>query len=342
MLLTINRKEVRLLMFVPLFLSMMFLFSRDKVWAEDNNDKAALAEKANKAEQDKINDMKSEIELGRNMAGRLVQYYGIYLDEQLLGYVNQVGINLASQSQDNDRRYMFEILDNDMINAFAAPGGYILISRGALKHARNEAELAGVLAHEIAHVYKRHMFNTLKSMSKEEMEKAGGEVESFKDFPPAMKARRRPVPKDSETGAMLARYLSGGTINILAAAKAGMSLYLEKGLKPELEYEADSEGAKLAVQAGYDPYGLPDFLCRIDQAKEDKSGKCKLIRKDKKDKNLTILAKTHPPIIDRVESVNKVLDKMNAATIIGAKGINRYAMYTKKLPEPKKKQQKTH
>ena len=66
---------------------------------------------------------------------------------------------------------MFDILNTEEINAFACPGGYILISKGALRHAENEAELAHVLAHEVAHVGKKHMYDTLKSMTPEEMEK---------------------------------------------------------------------------------------------------------------------------------------------------------------------------
>ena len=105
------------------------------------------------------------------MAGRLLQYYGHYDNEELIKYINEVGLYVSANSDFPDRRYMFDIINTEEINAFACPGGYILISKGALRHAENEAELAHVLAHEIAHVGKKHMFDRLKSMTPEEMEK---------------------------------------------------------------------------------------------------------------------------------------------------------------------------
>ena len=95
---------------------------------------------------------------------------------------------------------MFDIINTEEINAFACPGGYILISKGALRHAENEAELAHVLAHEIAHVGKKHMFDTLNQMTPEQMEKTSKEAEKKYGFDPDKEVRKRPDPEQSEVG----------------------------------------------------------------------------------------------------------------------------------------------
>ena len=286
-------------------------------------------------EQKKLDELKEEREIGRNMAGRLLGFYDIYEDDQLLGYINQVGSYVGSFGDDPERRYMFEIIKSDMVNAFAAPGGYIVITVGALRHARDEAELAAVLAHETVHVSKKHVYNTLRSMSKEDVEKAAKESE-HRPLDPELQVRKRPDPEDSFAGALLARYLSGATagLNLLAAAKAGMSVLLERGLKPELEYEADADGVRNAIRAGYYPLALSGYLCRIQQKKMGKQGKCVIEREwitAKKDKK-TILEKTHPPIPERIEHIQKMLDAMQADQIVGAKGKKRFQHYTSKIP----------
>ena len=109
-----------------------------------------------KEEQQFIDDYKAEVEVGRNMAGRLVAFYGEYLDPGLTEYINQVGRYVARNGDSPDRRYMFAVLDADSPNAFACPGGYILLTRGVIESAQNEAELAAILGHESAHVGKQH------------------------------------------------------------------------------------------------------------------------------------------------------------------------------------------
>lgn len=292
--------------------------------------------KLTKKEKRKVEELKMERDIGRNMAGRLLQFYGVYEDPALTGYVNQVGSYVASYSDDPERRYMFEIIDTDIVNAFASPGGYILVTLGAIRHCKNEAELAAVLSHEIAHVHRKHMLETIKNMSKEELEETVKEAEKNIKLAPSVSVRKRVKPEGSDTGAMLARYLSGSVagLSLLAAAKAGMSLLLEKGLKPEYEYDADKHGVKTAINAGYHPSALNNYLCRLEHKMHgiEVKGKCKLVRKKSKKKNETILEKTHPPIIDRVASIKSVLSKMSADEIVGAKGVKRFKRYHKTVP----------
>lgn len=282
-------------------------------------------------EQKRLEEARAEMEIGRNMAGRLLQFYGVYEDRKLNTYVNTVGNYVAGFGDDPQRRYMFEVLDTDIVNAFACPGGYVLVTLGAIRHAKNEAQLGHVLGHEVAHVSKKHMFDKLKSMNEEEMNKVAKDAEEKNvHLPEAMANRKRPDPEVSGAGALLARYLSGSAagLSILAAAKAGMSLILEKGLGADLEYEADREGTKYALRAGYDPLALEDFLCRLEK-RNAKSGSCKLDTKAKKNKKQeTILDKTHPPVAERINNIDKVLLELDASKIVGAKGEKRFAKYT--------------
>lgn len=288
----------------------------------------------NKGQQAKLDELRAEIDVGRNMAGRLLAFYGVVDDAVLAGYLNQVGAFVASYSDFPERRYMFQVLDSTSINAFACPGGYILVTKGAVKHALNEAELAFVLGHEIAHVGKKHMFDTLTDMSKEDLEKAADEAEKANlKLSPELRARKRPEVEENETGAMLAKYLSGSAagLNILSAAKAGMSLILERGLGAEKEFEADEEGTRYAVRAGYYPQALMNFLCRIEQKNKKQTGKCRLVRKKKNKKGKSILDKTHPPVIDRVATIKKTLQSLGALDAPGARGEKRFERYKKRI-----------
>lgn len=97
-----------------------------------------------------------EIALGQQTDQEIVATYGLYEDPQLLGYVSSVGKKLGSLSHRPNLTYQFRILDSPVINAFAVPGGYIYVTRGILSYLNDEAELAGVLGHEIGHVTARH------------------------------------------------------------------------------------------------------------------------------------------------------------------------------------------
>lgn len=294
-------------------------------------------------ERKKVEEARAEMEIGRNMAGRLLQFYGTYEDRKLAQYVNQIGNYVASFSENPERRYMFEIINTDMVNAFACPGGYVLVTLGAIRHAHNEAQLAHVLGHEAAHVSKRHMFDKLKSMNEDDLNKVAKEAEERHNIlSPSMQARKRPDPETSGTGALLARYLSGSAagLSILAAAKAGMSLMLEKGLGAELEYEADGFGTRYATQAGYQPDAMLDFLCRLEKPGAPE-GQCELSKKKAKKEATTILEKTHPPVSDRMVNIEKVLAELHATTIVGAKGTKRFKSFVALLPPPAEDKAKT-
>lgn len=97
-----------------------------------------------------------ELELGRDYHQKILKQYDVYDDDRLQGRVERIGRRLAAQSHRPDIGYTFTVLDSPEVNAFALPGGYIYITRGIMAYFNSEAELAGVLGHELGHVTARH------------------------------------------------------------------------------------------------------------------------------------------------------------------------------------------
>lgn len=287
-------------------------------------------------EQEKILEKaKNEREIGRNMAGRLLRFYGPFNDRKMVRYVNEVGNYVASRSEYPQRRFMFDILNTEDINAFACPGGYILLTLGTIRNAKTEAELAAVIAHEIAHVGKEHMLNTLSKLSEDELSKIGKEKVKLTDD---IIVRKRPDAKSNKAGDIIAKYAGSSIagLNALKAAKAGMSIILEKGLGSNLEFEADLVGTQYTVESGYDPYALTEYLCRIYTTKGHSKSDCYSEKKrKKKSKQISILDKTHPSVPMRIAHIMKYLKQVEADKIIGAKGRKRFLNIQKRLPKKK-------
>ena len=99
---------------------------------------------------------RQEISLGREAAQSIEASIGVYDDPELAAYVDKIGQSLAATSEKPDLPWSFKIMDDHVVNAFALPGGFIYVTRGILSHFNSEAELAGVLGHEIGHVTARH------------------------------------------------------------------------------------------------------------------------------------------------------------------------------------------
>jgi predicted Zn-dependent protease len=97
-----------------------------------------------------------EIEMGRSADPQIIQQYGLYPDKQLQAFITEQGKKMAAISHRPNIEYNFRIVDSDILNAFAVPGGYVYFTRGIMAHFNNEAEFAGVLGHEIGHIAARH------------------------------------------------------------------------------------------------------------------------------------------------------------------------------------------
>lgn len=270
-----------------------------------------ITAKLSPEQQATLDQYKAEIGVGRNMAGRLLQYYQPLDNPVLLRYVNTVGQLVVQNSPFQERRFSFGILNTDQINAFAVPGGYVLVTRGAIEKAKSEAELAAILGHEIAHVGKKHVYNALlKRMDTESEEKQ----ESREDLPAAVRARERPQAEKSDAASVLAKYMSGATagqFNILNAMNKGLSVLLEDGLDPSLEFEADAEGLQYALAAGYEPRAMESYFSRI--------------LKNKETTQLKVLNKTHPSVDDRLTRIRTLISTQVPEDYSGALGEKRYA-----------------
>jgi predicted Zn-dependent protease len=179
-----------------------------------------------------------EIEIGDSVAETLLGARPLLDDPELQRYVNTVGMWVAQQSERPDLPWHFGINDSDHINAFAAPGGYIIVTKGMMKQLRNEAELAGVLGHEVAHVARKHHLKALKKAAVMTLLGAGAAAASA----------------ESKHADMVQK-LVGPTKELYA-----------RGLDKADEFEADRMGVVLAARAGYDPYGLPAVLTTLATA----------------------------------------------------------------------------
>ncbi|VAX05596.1 putative Zn-dependent protease containing TPR repeats [hydrothermal vent metagenome] len=184
-----------------------------------------------------------EVAIGREIAGRLLGASPLVDDKGLQLYVNQVGAWVAQQSGRPELTWYFGVIESDDINAFAAPGGYIMVTKGLYKRLKNEAELAGVLAHEVGHVIKKHH---LKILQKGKLIDMGSGL-------------LRKQAGSGQQGQAIGKMVGSGA-EILA-----------RGLDKEAEYEADRIGVVLATRAGYDSYGLPAVLQEIGHVGADDS-----------------------------------------------------------------------
>lgn len=175
-----------------------------------------------------------EVSIGRGVAATLAGYYKLDRDPKLTEYVNMVGLAVASVDPRSDIRYRFGVLAADQVNAMAAPGGYIFVTRGALSLMEDEAELAGVLAHEVAHVNEKHV---VKEMQKRARTALGAEL------------------------AQEALDAEGEAFDKVVGLSTSV-LFL--GLSREDELEADRMGTSYAARAGYDPGGLLRFVKKLE------------------------------------------------------------------------------
>ncbi len=164
---------------------------------------------------------KKEIELGAKEHQKVIAQFGIYKDAELAAYVDRIGQKIAKVSSRPNLEYTFTVIDDDMVNAMALPGGYIYLSRGLLAHMNTESELAAVIGHEIAHVTEKHAI------------------------------RNQNRAQGYQAAAMLAAILTQQGA-LMELGELGSAVLL-KGHGREFELEADRVGAGFMAKAGYAP-----------------------------------------------------------------------------------------
>jgi predicted Zn-dependent protease len=171
---------------------------------------------------------------------RDIRNSGMVVEDPLINeYINEVGNKIAAQTNDGDHNFTFFVIEDHRINAFALPGGYIGVHTGLLEATRSEDELAGVLAHEIAHVTQRHIARAIHANSRQSL-----------------------LSTAIMLGAMIAGAAgAGGDVMQAGMAVAqGTSAQAQVNFTRSNEHEADRVGIAALADAGFDPYGMASFF----------------------------------------------------------------------------------
>lgn len=231
-----------------------------------------------------------EVEIGRTMGARVVPMGGnLCKDEALTRYVNLVGQTVVRQQNRHKlQRHQFAVLNTDQVNAFSCPGGYFFITKGALRQMDNEAQLAGLLAHEVAHVDREHMLGDIRKANIASAFNSGLKIWG-----------------DRSEFARVMGNLSD----------FGVKRLFETGHSQSQEYEADKLGMQYAAAAGYDPDGLRQFLAKVEQAQKLSSTQC------------AVLQKTHPSLSSRISALQKATSSDNFKAGAGATLSNRFQSF---------------
>ncbi|UCH75150.1 MAG: M48 family metalloprotease [Rhodospirillales bacterium] len=215
-----------------------------------------------------------EAEIGRKTHPQvLAEFGGVYYDPALATYVEQVGNRIVAITELQDFEYRFTVLDSPTVNAFAVSGGYVYVTRGLLALLSSEAELAGVLSHELAHINARHGAQRLSGMKAEDRLCAAFGC----DFE---------VPVLGDTAAVGIRLAFGG-------------------FSQDQELEADELGLRYLTAAGYDSRGMTDFLRKLE-AQRDLDARVAGLGAPRKDSHG--YASTHPLTGARIEQVAGLIE----------------------------------
>jgi predicted Zn-dependent protease len=219
-----------------------------------------------------------EYYIGRGVAALVLAQYPVYHNEGLTRYVNTVGQSVAAFSDrpETYAGYHFVVLDSPEVNALAAPGGFVFITRGLVRRCSNEEMLAAVLAHEVGHVAAKH---GLQSIKKSRL------IDAFKVI--GQQAAERYGPEQLSQLTTIFEGALGDVVDTL----------IIRGYDRKYEYEADGLAVKYVAATGYSPQGLPDFLQTMvgDHGAEQGKG----------------WFKTHPSAGDRIDRVKARISSMS-------------------------------
>jgi beta-barrel assembly-enhancing protease len=177
--------------------------------------------------------LQEEVQMGRQYAAEINQQLPIVQDAAIHRYINELGGRIANVADPRGIQYTFYVVNSDVVNAFAVPGGFIYINRGLIDRAENMSELAGVLGHEVAHVVARHGVDQMVRMQR------------------------------AELGVALGSILLGQPSGAAAAGvQVAGGLYFARHSR-EAEHEADYLAVQYLPQAGIDPSGIVTFFGKL-------------------------------------------------------------------------------
>jgi beta-barrel assembly-enhancing protease len=181
-----------------------------------------------------------DVEIGTASAAEAEKQFPLVNDRDVVAYVNEIGQRLAAKAGGPDFSYQFRVINTSDVNAFALPGGFVYINRGILEVAHNEGEVAGVMAHEIAHVALRH--------GTHQASKAYGAQAGL-----------------SILGGLLGGRVGDSTAGIInAIGGVGMNLLFLK-FSRDLETQADVRGAQILAASGYTPADMVSFFKTLEK-----------------------------------------------------------------------------
>ena len=188
---------------------------------------------------DAVLSKSDEARLGRAIMAQIRLSGAVVEDPLVTEYINVVGSRIAAHANDGSQSFTFFVIDDPNINAFALPGGFIGVHTGLLEATRNEDELAGVLAHEVAHVTQRHIARAIHASQRQSI---------------------------MTTAIMLGAILAGVVSGDSDAAQAGMVVAQGSAAQQQInftrsnEYEADRIGIRAMADSGFDPHGMASFF----------------------------------------------------------------------------------
>jgi predicted Zn-dependent protease len=223
--------------------------------------------------------------LGREAAATLLGAEPVLPDAAVQRYVNRVGLWVALQSERPNLQWRFAVLDDADVNAFAAPGGFVFVTKGLLLTLGSEAELAGALGHEVAHVVRKHH---LKALTKDKR------IEAVSGA--ALSSLSNDDPRRQEQVAKLVQ---------------GVKTLYARGLDKQDELIADRVGLVYAARAGYDPSGMVGVLQKLDA-------------QDPGTTRMALLLKTHPAPAERLAALDGVFGTGKLDPLRGVEGVERY------------------
>ena len=214
-----------------------------------------------------------DVEMGRQVSQDAERQLDIINDARVDSYLNTLGRRLAAKAPGEKYPYQFKLVNDKAINAFCLPGGFVYVNRGVIENADNEAQLAGVISHEISHAALRHGTNQVS------------------------KAYVAQVPL-ALLGGMMGSNSVGAVLTQVGAGFAANSLLLK--YSRDAERQADLLGAQIEYDAGYDPRGIPQFFEKM-QAQERGGG------------GMASWFSSHPNPENRIGGVNTEIQKLGGA-----------------------------
>ncbi len=221
--------------------------------------------------------LEDEYQIGRMIVRGLRDQDQILEDPEVSEYIRSIGAKLSSQANEGAMRFNFFVVKDNSINAFALPGGFIGVNSGLLLDTENESELAGVVAHEVAHVTQRHIARSIAAQSRQSL---------------------------VSTAAMLAAILvgvAGGGDAAMAGVAAAQSLSIQQRISftRANETEADRVGLGILARSGFDPQGMPTFFETMSR----RAGSSEI--------NIPEMLRTHPVTSTRIAETKERAAQLN-------------------------------